>query len=227
MELFADLALPATRSGETPSAWADVETPLGTLRPNVVVDNRPMTHDLPTEIRAISPTTTLYMWISEMGRAELLRLNLGSTLQHDVPSAGCVGFVWRIATWRPLDTLTVECRWELVTVDCEAKPVSGPGVDGRMWQGTDAVVAVGTEDTASMIRRAARNNGFPRRFAGTLGATNVVYREEGIEVAVPPLERHEQCQVQFVVAWAAARFAEATREAVTWDPTQLLAAAHR
>lgn len=227
MELFADLALPSSHGSETPSAWAEVETPLGSLRPHVVVDARIITRDLPTEIRAVSQTTTLYVWTSEMGRAELLRLNLGSTLQGHAPSAGCVGFVWRIATWRPLDTLTVECCWEKAPPGCETKPVSGPGVDGRMWQGTDAVVAVGTEDTASMIRRAARNNGFPRRFAGTLGATSVAYLDEGVEVAVPPLERHEQCQVQFVVAWAAAPFAEAAREAVTWDPTQLLAAAYR
>jgi hypothetical protein len=86
-------------------------------------------------------------------------------------------------------------------------------------------VVIGTEDRGSLIARAASADGFPARLTN-LAPRTVQHVPNGLRLLLPPLARHEQCQIQFVVAWADKPDDDASFLAVQRDPAELLEAAH-
>lgn len=217
MELFDEIAAVRAPGRLIPRFGADADTPLGTVVCSVMIDGETAMGGVPSTLRAVSGRATHHVWRGPIARAELLRVELDSSVD------GAVGFLWRLATWRGIGVLTFACGWPAAAPEA-AFDRSRETVGEARWRSPHAVVAIGTESVEQIARRAEAHDGFPARLAGER-AVDVRATDAGWAVTIAGLERHEQCQVQFVVAWGPPGSAALTSTAVAREPRSLVAAA--
>lgn len=217
MELFDDIGFPRPAGRFLPHPWPDADTPLGILVTSVILDGVAVTGELPAEMRGPAPDVSHYRWHGPVARCELLRIPFAAA---DVE--GAVGFAWRLATWREVGEVVFACRWE-EPPPAEMATSPAPGFEIAVWTGHDRVVAIGTEDWSRLSHRAALNDGLPARIVDTAEHVGLHAGPERCDVTVASLDRHEHCQIQFVVAWGTVAHPGAVRHAVCQDPGTLFA----
>lgn len=223
-----DLFLPQI-SAEPRATMADVraeiETPVGVLQLDCVVDGEDVAAHLPTRARTVGTDATVISWRTHSVRADLLLVNLpGGPLAPRV--TGMIAAMWRLAAWRDLLTLQFDCRWRATPTGSPVGQSSSGGLEAYGWETGTTKVTIGTEDRGSLIARAASADGFPARLTRLFAPRSVQQIADGLRLLLPPLARHEQCQIQFVVAWADQPDDDATFLAVQRTPAELLEAAH-
>jgi hypothetical protein len=225
MDLFITQA-----SAETQIAVADVqaeiETPVGVLQLDCVVDGEDVAAYVPTRARTVGTNATLTSWRTQTVRADLLLVNLLRGRPSGPSVTGTVAAMWRLAAWRDLLTLQFDCRWAATPAGSSVGPLSSAGLEAHGWETETTKVVIGTEGRGSLIARAASADGFPARLTSLFAPRTVRPVPTGLRLLLPPLARHEQCQIQFVVAWADKPDDDATFLAVQRDPAELLDAAH-
>jgi hypothetical protein len=204
---------------------AEVETPVGVLRLDCVVDGEDVAENVPTRARTVGKNATLTSWRTQTVRADLLLVDLPPRRPSGPRIAGTVAAMWRLAAWRDLLTLQFDCRWVATLAGSSIGSSSSAGLEAHGWETETTKVVIGTEDRGSLIARAASADGFPARLTN-LAPRTVQHVPNGLRLLLPPLARHEQCQIQFVVAWADKPDDDASFLAVQRDPAELLEAAH-
>lgn len=179
-----------------------IETPAGILSTSFTIDGEPAPRTA-TQGRVLDGGGLLFTYQTARVRAELLAVSLLG--QGDVAGVkGSIGTMWRLATWEDLESLTFECRWLAVPRDAQACPMPGRNGEVSLWTERRTAVAIGAENADIMRARARCGDGVPVRFRDHIDESVVRYLDDGLGVVMPPLARHEQCQVQFIVAWGGA-----------------------
>jgi hypothetical protein len=142
-------------------------------------------------VRMLGSGALNFGWITNDAKVELLQVLLGDDLVRPGNGFNAMAWIWRLATWDALESLRFECRLEILTGTAE-----------------QAALVIGTENPATMSRRAAVNDGLPSRFAELDMSGVVSGTQHGVAIALPSLTRGEQCQIHFVAAW---------RNVSTWE----------
>jgi hypothetical protein len=224
MDLFIDRT-GAERYIAVEQAPPVVETPLGVLRLDCVVDGEDVAEGVPSRARSVGRAARITSWRTRTVRADLLVTDIQQDLPPDVEVTGAVAAMWRLAAWRDLLTLQFDCRFVTEPPGDAIGPLFPTGLEVLGWDAEGIRLMLGTEDRGSMIARAALADGFPARLAGVFAPGTVRQRPAGLRLLLPPIARHEQCQIQFVASWAALSQREATLLALQRSPAELLKAA--
>jgi hypothetical protein len=179
-----------------------IETPLGVLRLDCVVDGEDVAEETPSRARGLGTVARITSWRTRAIRADLLVVDVQPDLPPDIEVTGAAAAMWRLAAWRDLLTLQFDCRWEAKLVGSAVGPLAPTGLEVQGWDAAGIRLMLGTEDRGSMIARATFADGFPARLAHVFPPGTVQHRPDGLRLLLPPIARHEQCQVQFIAAWA-------------------------
>ena len=212
-----------------------INTPLGTLFLNADVDGVQIGDLKPSAAYQLERGGYLLRWTLDGITAELLLCRAQLAPYESMAVDDCWAGIWRVQVSVPANTLMFSCLWELGYLWTEEiGPESGEGLEAQTWEKSDRDngilrVTVGTAD-AEWLAGHAQHGLLPHRWSELLGMSYggtmpdprtgkidpVVYLKDGFRIVLPVLAAGEQCQVQFVVAWASLNKEEAEDDVSTW-----------
>ena len=134
--------------------------------------------------------------------ADLLLGDISPRLPPHMHVERCVAGVWRIRTRELLPSLRFRCSCIELPEDADFDSASGECLDALIWENSDWVMSIGTQDGECLSGRALRGDNMPRALADQLELATIEYSSNGLCVPMTNVPANEMVQVHFLVAWA-------------------------
>ena len=215
-----------------------LQTPLGNIHLNAMIDGTEITGESPTNTHRLPSGGWLAGWHRKAFDLELLVCRPLFTLPVDAPLTDCWAGLWRLRANAMLDTCTFTAIWEVGYTWEEGGPNSGQFEYTKTWDDGQTEVSIGTDDGDFLAIRSRRGDGLPTEWESYflsspnqfdwfwLQSVHIDVGNNGLAAPLPPLKAGGECQIHFAVAWSPKSPLGASGFAVARGASEILAGAN-
>ncbi len=175
-----------------------LETPLGKLHFNCMVNGKSLSKNKQQFIESIMPETTIVSWQSEVCDIEFLRTNFIPKLPEGMKVDSCIGGIWRIKNYFNNTLFRFTCYLETTL---EGSQETGEGLIALSFDKSTHRLTIGTEDEEYLKSRANSNDWLPSHLKDEISSESIHISRNEIIIDYPACFANETMQTHFIVAW--------------------------
>jgi len=190
-----------------------VQTPLGVIRLDAILDDTEVADMLPTQNYRLPSGGWIVCWHQPKFDLELLICRPVSSIPAHIQLIDCWAGLWRLCAKQTVSSCNFTATWEQGFTWGKEEPQSSQWVYARTWSDGQSEVSVGTDDEDALAARSHQGNDLPHEWEEYFRSSSnhfswfslqPIHNElgkTGLAVPLPLLAAGRRCQVQFVVAW--------------------------
>lgn len=180
-----------------------LNTPLGAVRFDAVLDGENMADEAPTRMHQLVAGGRLVCWHRQEFDLELLVCRPVPSRSSQKGLTDCWAGLWRLRVQTTIASCTFTAVWEEGYTWLGRGPDTGQGLYAKTWEDGQTEVSIGTEDEQALATRSHQRDrlpaGWEKYFRSPSGlpdwfSLQDVHRElgdRGLAVPLPPLEAGE------------------------------------
>lgn len=198
---------------EAVPAPATLQTPLGVVRLDAILDGVNVAEEPPTQTYRLPSGGWVACWHRPGFDLELLLCRPALAPPLGMPLTDCWAALWRLRAKATIASSTFVAIWEDGYIWTRGGPDSGEWLYAKAWDDGQTEVYIVTGDERALAAQSRRGDGLPQEwepyFLPTadnfdwffLQMVHYEVRDRGIPIPLPPLEAGRQCQVHFDLFW--------------------------
>jgi len=160
----------------------------------------------PSIVLQLENGALIYSWQTSAIDVELLLCRLRTDLTKS-DADDCWAGIWRCSAKQDTLPAVLSCNWTGDYCWTEDGPDTGEYLMAWSWEKDDTTVAIGTEDDVLLLKR-SETGSLPYRWKAFFGRAfwdrtyQHDYKQVGLPVLLPEMQKGEECQIKFIVAWS-------------------------
>ena len=198
---------------ETVPAPATLQTPLGVVRLDAILDGLNVAEEPPTQTYRLPSGGWAACWHQPDFDLELLLCHPVLSLPPGMPLTDGWAALWRLRARATIASSTFVAIWEKGYTWTRGGPDSSEWLYAKAWDDGQTEVYIVTGDERALAAQSRRGDGLPQEWEPYFLPTadnfdwfflQMVHYEvgdRGIPIPLPPLEPGQQCQVHFNLSW--------------------------
>lgn len=197
-------------------------TPFGKIYFDLMFNGKNLSEIKPTETQ-VGGETFISSWEISDCHIEFLRGNIIPRIPSHMKVENCIVGMWRIKNYNENLKVTFKTHLDMEHFsEVEKNSESGEGLICQSFENDVYKLSIGTEDEDFLNQR-SQGKSMPIRLQNLIAPYMIECMAEGLQVDLPPFEKGEYFQIQFVVAWALKKFPDdSSWFAVEQSPSYIL-----